>query len=302
MAKLPKYLSALPQLSWLCIFQSYPASCRGKIAAIQTQLAGYVCLNQGRFSLDGFGTILFRDKTCLWETIGRKTDVQRPSTTIHATRKRKPIETELPGADSQPGLQRVAASASDKENDELFTSAGCERSHPRLCSMLRFLFCYKALYFAPWWCKYKIQSLELLPSLPCLERKETSSHSSAHSPSVHSRFILAKEQLFPRGIERLILETNVSDSYLQMPCLNVVRVLSSFYGYRTKERHVANTWLGTCGYSKKILAMSLRCCLRVVLAFRSVEVNSLLHLLRLKLLHLILTRMLGQTHRWTMNG
>lgn len=43
MAKLPKYLSALPQLSWLCIFQSYPASCRGKIAAIQTQLAG-LCL------------------------------------------------------------------------------------------------------------------------------------------------------------------------------------------------------------------------------------------------------------------
>lgn len=46
-------------------------------------------------------------------------DVQRPSTTIHAKRKRTPIETELPGADSQPGLQSVAAAAPEKENGEL---------------------------------------------------------------------------------------------------------------------------------------------------------------------------------------
>lgn len=84
-----------------------------------------------------------------------------------------------------------------------FTSAGCERSRPWLCFMLIFLFCYKALCFAQWWCKYKIQSLELLPNLPCLERKETPSHSSVRSPSVHFRFILAKAQLFPREIDRV---------------------------------------------------------------------------------------------------
>lgn len=86
-------------------------------------------------------------------------------------RKRKPIEAGLPGADSQTGLQRVAASASEKKKNDELSSAGCERSRPWLCSMLIFLFCYKALYFAQWWCKYKIQSLELLPNLPCLERE-----------------------------------------------------------------------------------------------------------------------------------
>lgn len=39
-------------------------------------------------------------------------------------RKRKPIETGLPGADSQTGLQRVAASASEKKKMTSFHLLG----------------------------------------------------------------------------------------------------------------------------------------------------------------------------------
>lgn len=69
--------------------------------------------------MDGFGTILFRDKTN-GRRLARKTeDVQRRSTAIHAKRRKHSIETELPGAYSQPQLQRVAVSISEKENDSL---------------------------------------------------------------------------------------------------------------------------------------------------------------------------------------
>lgn len=197
MAKLPKYLSALHQLSWLCIFQSDPASCRGKIAAIQTQQAG-LCLPKPGQLFPGwfwYHSIPRQDSPMRdhWQE-------DRCSETINISCKgeEKTYWNRVARSRFTARTAEVAASASEKEDN---TSAGCERSRPWLCSMLRFLFYYKALYFAQWWCKYKIQSLELLPSLPCLERKETPSHSSAHSPSIHSRFILAKVQLFPRGIE-----------------------------------------------------------------------------------------------------
>lgn len=133
---------------------------------------------------------LFRDKALWWETTGRKTDVQRQTAAIHAKMRGKSIETELPGANSQPWLQRVAVSTSEREADWLFSKPLQGRLPPRqfnshllaLKSLVHdfalcwfFFFCYRALYFSPWWCKYisNIQSLELLPNLPCLERKET---------------------------------------------------------------------------------------------------------------------------------
>lgn len=202
-----KHFSAVHQLSWLALphSQSSPASWRSKIAAIRTLLwlAGLVRLIQDSFSVDGFGTILFRDKTN-GRPLARKTDVQ----TVHSNSCKEEEAFYWNRVTRSLFTARTAESSclyiwkgKWLRSLSLFNGAFMKSSLIPICWMWKFpskallyvdiSFLLQSFVVALWWCKYlyKTQSLELLPSLTCLERKEPAHHCSVslntfqHSPT-----------------------------------------------------------------------------------------------------------------------